>query len=180
MDIRGVVPALLMLTEDTNSGHLCLPPFIQYYSALPALLTFPLASLDSSFLSSISVRSEWGPISKTSLPVEHYEVSTCAPLSKDPIPKRRQLGFPHKDQECIHGADRKEVWTKEVQEINRKLHMVASQYMFAEIKLVPKAWEDICLKMCPSTPKCLASIFPFMLMEAYLSTWNLEILKNSF
>lgn len=99
-----MVSAHMMRIEDTHSGHLCLPPFIQYYSALPALLTFPLASLDSSFRSSISVRSEWGPVSKTSLPVEHYEVSTCAPLLKDLIPlKGDKWDFPIKTRNVFMG-----------------------------------------------------------------------------
>lgn len=50
MDIIGVVPALMEEIEDTDSGHLCLL-FILFYSALPALLAFLLASQDSSFLS---------------------------------------------------------------------------------------------------------------------------------
>lgn len=53
MGIIDVVPVFMELIKDTDSEHLCLPPFIPCF-ILPSFLSCPLASLDFSFLLMVS------------------------------------------------------------------------------------------------------------------------------
>ena len=47
MNKTGMVPALMELTEGSDSGYFCPPSFIPFYS--PFFLPCPLASLDFHF-----------------------------------------------------------------------------------------------------------------------------------
>lgn len=67
--------------------------------------------------------------------------------------KRRQMGFPQKDQKCAHG-DRQEgdLKKRNARNTNNNLHVVASRELFAEVKLVQNAREDSCLGTCNLVP----------------------------
>lgn len=87
------------------------------------------------------------------MPVEQYEVFTCATVLKDLILfKRDKWDFPIKTSNVLRNRQEGGLNKRRAKNTNHKLCMVASQYMFAEIKLVQKAREDLCLSMSTPVP----------------------------